>query len=169
MSDDFNQTNPFGDQDPLNAANPYASPQTGGGFQPNLQEQVKTKVMLPAIFMLIVAGLAFVADCFGAVSSMIVEPQVDPNAPEVVQNFQRGMAGPSALIMQSLFAICSLVIIVGCVQMMRFKSWGLAMTVSILTMLNFGNCCCIFGLPFGIWAIVILNSQDVKAAFAQSK
>lgn len=169
MSNDFNQSNPFGDQEPFGNANPYVSPQVGDGRQVNPQESVRTKVMLPAIFMLVVAALAFVADVFGAISSMIIEPQVDPSAPEFLQNFQRGMAGPSALIMQSLFAVGSLVIIVGSVQMIRFKSWGLAITTSILTMLNFGNCCCIFGLPLGIWAIVVLNSQDVKAAFDQAR
>jgi len=43
--------------------------------------------------------------------------------------------------------------------------WPLAMTASILSMLNFGNCCCLLGIPVGIWALVILLMPDVKEAF----
>lgn len=168
MSNDFGSPNPFGEKEPFADANPYSSPLQSNSYRPDIRQQVRTKVMLPAIFLIIVAALAMVFDLLGVVMALTVEQQIDPNAPEVLQNFQRGMSGPAAALMQGLFAMGSLVIIVGAVQMLRFKTWGFALTVSILTMLNAGNCCCILGLPFGIWSLIVLNSQDVRAAFAQS-
>jgi predicted Zn finger-like uncharacterized protein len=53
----------------------------------------------------------------------------------------------------------------GAVKMKQCNSYGLAMTASILAMIPFGNCCCL-GLPFGIWALVVLNKPEVKNSFS---
>jgi hypothetical protein len=49
--------------------------------------------------------------------------------------------------------------------MKNLQSYGLAMTASIVAMIPCISPCCILGLPFGIWALVILNRPEVKAAF----
>jgi len=53
---------------------------------------------------------------------------------------------------------------VGGVMMLNMRGYGLAMTGAIIAMLpcNLG---CLLGLPFGIWALVVLNRLDVKRAF----
>jgi hypothetical protein len=56
--------------------------------------------------------------------------------------------------------------ILGALKMKNCQSYGLAMTGSITAMLPCGGLgCCILGLPFGIWAIVVLMNSEVKAAF----
>jgi hypothetical protein len=35
-------------------------------------------------------------------------------------------------------------------------------------MINIGTCCCIIGLPAGIWSLVILLQPDVSKAFDQN-
>ena len=57
-----------------------------------------------------------------------------------------------------------LVILFGAIKMRQLQNYGLAMTAAILAMLPCGLCC-IIGLPFGIWALVILLDANVKAAF----
>jgi ABC-type proline/glycine betaine transport system permease subunit len=52
--------------------------------------------------------------------------------------------------------------------MFRIRTWALAMTSAVLMMINFGNCCCLIGLPIGIWALVILLLPDVQDAFKRS-
>ena len=32
-------------------------------------------------------------------------------------------------------------------------------------MINLANACCLLGVPFGIWALVVLNKPEVKAQF----
>jgi hypothetical protein len=49
--------------------------------------------------------------------------------------------------------------------MRKLESFGLCMTASILAMIPCLSPCCILGLPFGIWALVVLNKPEVKSAF----
>jgi hypothetical protein len=58
-----------------------------------------------------------------------------------------------------------LVMIVGAVQMMRLKSYGWAMTASILALLPCSPAG-IIGLAMGIWSLVVLSRKDVRSAFA---
>lgn len=72
--------------------------------------------------------------------------------------------------------LLDILIIFGSVQMMRCRMYGLAVTAAILSMVfGFATCfsCSCLGLVFipmylaiGIWALVVLMSADVKAAFA---
>lgn len=39
------------------------------------------------------------------------------------------------------------------------------MAVSILSMVPCVSPCCLLGLPVGIWALVVLNTPEVKQAF----
>ena len=49
-----------------------------------------------------------------------------------------------------------------------FAVGALGIAASIVAMINFGNCCCLLGIPIGIWSLVILMQPDVKAAFDQN-
>jgi hypothetical protein len=56
-------------------------------------------------------------------------------------------------------------IIYASMEMKKLKQWGLAVAASILAMVPCISPCCIIGLPIGIWSLVILMRDDVKAAF----
>src|SRR5262249_28445072 len=60
--------------------------------------------------------------------------------------------------------IWPLLVLVGAFQMLRFQTYWLAMTGSIVALLPCSPGC-LPGLPFGIWAIVALNKEEVKDAF----
>jgi predicted Zn finger-like uncharacterized protein len=65
-----------------------------------------------------------------------------------------------------LFAIAMCVLVImGAQKMKRLESYGFAMTGSILAMIPCTSPCCLLGLPFGIWAVVVLNSPEVRDAF----
>jgi hypothetical protein len=55
--------------------------------------------------------------------------------------------------------------IVGGVCMLARKAWGLAVAAALLTAVPLSSPCCLFGLPIGIWALVVLFQPDVRAAF----
>ncbi len=65
-----------------------------------------------------------------------------------------------------LIAITSTVVIVGSLKMMSLSSAGWGKTASIFAMIPIISGCCILGIPFGIWALVVLSNPDVKRGFA---
>lgn len=60
----------------------------------------------------------------------------------------------------------SLLIITGGICMVMRKARGLAIFAALVTAIPcFNSPCCLFGVPIGIWALVVLFSPDVRAAF----
>lgn len=59
-------------------------------------------------------------------------------------------------------------VIFGAIQMKNLQMWGVSLAACIVAMIPYiysGPCCCLFGMPVGIWGLVVLLNQDVKAAF----
>lgn len=161
MSNDFN----FGNSSP----NPYASPtaysQTPAPNMPNTG-----KIVAPGIALIVVGVLGLGFSLFNVVFALTANPQIDPNAPEFVREMQANSAGPVAAGIQSLFVLVNLLVIVGGVQIMRISTWPLGLAAAIAAIINFGSCCCILGIPIGIWSIIILAQEDVRRLFdAKSK
>jgi hypothetical protein len=57
------------------------------------------------------------------------------------------------------------VCVLGAIQMLRRRMYGVALMGAILPIINCGNNCCCLGLPLGIWALIILLRPEVKDAF----
>ena len=148
--------------------NPYQSPSNDSQNLYELQQRVKGRVTAPAIALIVVGVLGLLGSFYNVFHALTAEPEIDPNAPAFVQEMIKNSTGPAATIVQVVFVIVNLVIIAGAYLMSRIQSWGMALTSTILAMINFGTCCCILGIPVGIWSLVILLQPDVKAAFAVS-
>jgi len=145
-------------------SNPYVSPAYTGYPQPE-REQAPGSLVAAAMALIAVAGLGLALSLFNFAMSF-GEAHVDPGAPEMVRQIQRGTVGPVATAMQGGFAMLNLFIIVCGVQMMKLKSWGMAVAGSVLAMLNFGSCCCALGIPVGIWSLSVLMSPTVISIFS---
>jgi len=148
-------------------SNPYVSPVYTSYRQPQ-REQAPGSLLAAAMALIAVAGVGLAFSLFNFALSF-GEARVDPTAPPMVQEFQRGTVGPIATGMQGGFAMLNLFIIVCGVQMMKLKSWGMAVAGSVLAMLNFGSCCCAAGIPVGIWSLMVLMSPDVISIFSASQ
>lgn len=61
-------------------------------------------------------------------------------------------------------AVCA-VVIIGAMKMKNLEHYTLAMASAILAVIPCTSPCCLLGIPFGIWALVVLNDSSVKAAF----
>jgi hypothetical protein len=57
------------------------------------------------------------------------------------------------------------VVIAGGVSMLRGKSLILARSAAILAMIPITSCCCIGGIPIGIWALQSLRKTGIEAYF----
>jgi len=119
----------------------------------------------PAIALMVVGGIDLALGLLNLVLHIAMPAMVAGmgnrnrgNMDEVMVNAMSGVcSGILGLIMGT-------VILAGALQMKNLRNYGMAMTASILAMIPCGNCC-LLGLPFGIWALVMLNNVDVKRAF----
>jgi hypothetical protein len=119
----------------------------------------------PAIAIMVVAGAA----AFFTLLSLILQlagvaiPGMPGGAAPGEQMFQF-MTGAVGILMGVLALAVYGVAIWGALQMRELKNWQLSVVSSILVMLPC-SLCCIFGLPVGIWSLVVLMRPEVKSAF----
>jgi hypothetical protein len=134
-------------------------------------DRVQALLTPPAKLLLVTGILGLLADGWQALYFVLQAPAPAAAPAKPPANFMEGLeeglkqGGPVPILFGTVFAVVSLLVIIAAVQMMRRRSYGLAMFGSILAMLNFVNCCCLLGLPAGIWGIVVLSKPEVKSAF----
>jgi hypothetical protein len=153
---------------PFESTNPYVSPAIPNYGQSFQREVAPPSVMAAGTALMVVAALGLAISAFNFVKSFGAA-HIDPNAPEFVQQIQQGAVGPVATAIQGGFVLFNLFIIACGFQMIRLQSWGLAVTGSVLAMLNIGSCCCVLGAPIGIWSLTVLMSPDVISIFTAAK
>jgi hypothetical protein len=123
-------------------------------------------VMAPAICMIVVASLGVLLNFFNCVDAIVHEaPPVNPQDPLFMQQIQINSYGAVPAIFRAVLGLISAGTIVGSIQMLRCRQWGLALTAGVLSIVNIGGGCCLLGLPFGIWALVVLARPEVRAEF----
>jgi hypothetical protein len=84
-----------------------------------------------------------------------------------------GGAGPTdalfmggiAIVSSGIGIVVAGVIMYGAIKMRSLESYSLSMVSTILAMVPCTSPCCLIGIPIGVWALVILNRPEVKAAF----
>jgi len=101
--------------------------------------------------------LGFLVGCLGAgmVSFVAIVPQGNPNTPVW-----------SLLVLLLVLAQLpwSLIVMLAGMKMMRMESYGLALAGAWISLLPIGPAALIT-MPLGIWAIVVLSSNEVREAF----
>ncbi|HKI69403.1 MAG TPA: hypothetical protein VKA67_07440, partial [Verrucomicrobiae bacterium] len=77
------------------------------------------------------------------------------------------MYGPWGIVGDLFTLVMAGLILMGALKMKSLRSYEFSITAAILCMVPCVTPCCgwIFGLPFGIWALVVLRSPEVKSSF----
>ncbi|MBA4190167.1 MAG: hypothetical protein C0467_19455 [Planctomycetaceae bacterium] len=88
------------------------------------------------------------------------ENALNANREAYVRNNAITLAIPAAL---------NLFVILGAFCMRGFSLYPVCIISAVVTIIPATTGCCFTGVPFGIWALVVLNRPDVKAAFASRK
>jgi hypothetical protein len=109
----------------------------------------------PATALMVVGGLAIA-------TSMLVLVLVLAGAhmPGRFNKNDPALNGLSAVI----GIVWSIVILVAASTMKGLSSYRFAMAGAIVAMLPC-HCCFLLGLPFGIWALIVINKPEVRSAF----
>ena len=118
------------------------------------------RVRGPAIALIVTAVLLAIWQVLALVATVFdlaVPEYGDQELPAVVQ-FATGTIG-AAIGLGMAFLVGF-----GALKMQRLESYSLALAGSIVAMIPCSPCCLI-GLPFGIWALVVLMDDRVKTAF----
>ncbi len=150
------------------AAAPAGVTQAGsGGLARARAEQM---ISGPAIALMVTAGLGLAFGLFNLTASLLYSgheqlppmPGVDP---DMIRMIQKVAYGPVAVGVKLVFIGMSVLILLGAIRMQRLSSYGLAMTAAVIALVPCFFSCCGLGIPFGIWALMVLSKPEVKSQF----
>ena len=148
MSQDFNQPNPY-------LAPRYKSQNQGPSGNP---------LIVPAIFLIIFSSLSLIGGLFQLGVTILDLAGVFPAAGQAPAESQAGAVGRLA---GSLAVLCTNgAIVAGAISMLRLKNHSSARLGAIIGMIPLCTGCIILGIPFAIWAFVLLNRPEVKRTFS---
>jgi hypothetical protein len=144
-------SNPFGD---LPATNPYAPPAPG-----SVPPSPHNPLQAPALILLVLSSL-FVMLILGSLPGQIIRMwELDLSTPEGFGTLM-GMLMPLIVL-----PLMNVAIALGSISMLRLKSYSSAYLAAILSLIPLCSPCVLLGIPFGIWALVLLNRPEVKQRF----
>jgi hypothetical protein len=130
------------------------------------------KVNAPAIALMVVGGLGILWHLLSLGLNLLGTSLSLPGMmadQDAAQRAIQAMSGGVGLVFSALGLGLSGLVIFGAMKMRALTGYGLAMASAILAMVPGFTCwCCCFGLPglpFGIWALVVLLDNNVKASF----
>ncbi len=148
--------------------NPYQAPtQYGPAEQMPFgisEAYASSRVAGPAI-ALIVTGALGIAIQVANFASVFLQIGMMGGGRGAMQPFPIAMPVGIMGVQYAVSFILGIVVILGAIKMKNLQSYGFAMAASIIAMIPCISPCCFLGLPFGIWALVVLCDDQVKAAF----
>lgn len=113
------------------------------------------EIKAPAIALMVVSILALVVGSLGLIFDVFLI------AVQGVVTLQ--------LIVRSLWGVLLLIsaafVLFGAIKMKNMKDYGVARAAAIVAIIPFVGPCCLIGIPFGIWAVIVLSKPHVRAAF----
>lgn len=137
-----------------------------------MNEYVQSKVGPPGIALAVFGVLCLLLNMLGAVFQLLgamasIMAMLDSGAGTDV--WINWFMSTGVYIVSMMFAVLwSVLIIFGGLRLRSARSPAMVYVAAILA--SFPCCtswCCCFGLPLGIWAIMTMQDDQVKAAFAE--
>jgi hypothetical protein len=143
-----------------------AQPAAGGLARARAEQMVGG----PAIALMVTAGLGIAFGLFNLLGSLLYSgheqlPSMPGLDPDMIRMIQRVAYGPIAIGVKVIFIGMSVLILLGAIRMQKLSSYGLAMTAAVIALVPCFFSCCGLGIPFGIWALMVLSKPEVKSQF----
>jgi len=144
------------------APSPVSGEAGGGGL-------AAQSVKGPAIALIVTSVLNLLFGLWGLARHQATM-ELYSNMPQLndpqMQRILHLATGPVGIINAVFQLLVTTLILVGAIRMMALKNYALAFTGCVLSVIPcITPCCGIITLPFGIWALVVLNRHDVKTQF----
>jgi phage FluMu protein Com len=150
----------------LESSSPFASQPAAE----NLDLLAAQKISGPAIALIITGLLSILAHLglagfYAVVIYMALNGQVPVNQGFPQQDPAQVALGGGVIVAGAIIrALLDIVVLIGAVKMKNLRSYPFAMAAAIIAVIPC-SLCCVLGLPFGIWAIMVLSDGSVKSAF----
>ena len=128
------------------------------------RSEAESKVSTPGMLLAITGGLSIAGSLLSLLFNILgfgVGSLAPAGGDERILNMFSGGVG---IVMALLGLVLYSVVVLGALKMRSLESYGLSMAAAIIAMLPC-SCCCVIGLPIGIWSLVVLMDQNVKANF----
>lgn len=129
----------------------------------------------PSISLIVVSGLSLVYSLFQLIQVLVTGSEKLEIVMAQIQKQQPAnaalMQSYKEIVKYAMYAspVISLLIgafvLFGAIQMRKLSSYGLSMAAAILAVIPCISPCCVLGIPFAIWALVVLNKPDVRSQF----
>ena len=132
-------------------SNPYTTPTQANPLQSHNNDELKAPAMaliIVSIIALVLGGMALAFDIFLIAVQGVLEAEL----------IVRSLWG-LLLFMTSSF------VLFGAIKMNNMTNYGVAKAAAIVAIVPLVSPCCLLGIPFGIWALVVLNKPHVRNSF----
>jgi hypothetical protein len=132
--------------------------------------QAEQMVNGPAIGLIIAMVLGIALSFLGIVFHLLgvswgaPPPMMNPEAERMYRLFDQ-FRGPVGVVAGVVSIAIGLFVLFGALKMQKLSNHGLAMTAAIVAMIPCFSPCCLLGLPFGIWALVVLSKPEIRSQF----
>ena len=148
-------------QTPPESDNPYNV--YGQAPQSNAYQEVQgpaIALIVVSCIALLVGALGLTADVFFILSGMVDRLEEINEGPisEYTQITIRMVWG-------ILLLVASVFVLIGAIKMRQLSSFGFARAAAVVALIPMVGPCCILGIPFGVWAIMVLSRPHVRDAF----
>jgi hypothetical protein len=146
---------------------PLSSPAaaTGGGRDAALH-----LVKGPGIGLKVTAIVGLVLVTIGLVINVLTLSGVQIGLQQIndpqMQKLFSTLGGGLGIVQDIIGGVVGVIVLIGASKMQKLQNYQLALTAGIVAMVPCISPCCVFGLPFGIWALVVLNKPEVKSQFS---
>jgi hypothetical protein len=145
------------------STNPYASPSHGYAGR-NINP--KSSVRGPAIGLIVVSTICLFVVALALFFSGFL---LFSGAAGQLQQPTIGISKETQIAIRMIWSVfilaANIVILMGAVRMQRLESYSSAKLAAILAVIPCVGPCYLLGIPFGIWALVVLSKPEVKEAF----
>lgn len=152
---------------------PPPPPQFGGDpgrsryESPEADARARNALVVPGAVLAVISALGILVCGFFATVYAVMDPEEmrrELTARGQPMEFAE-LGQQIGMVMFGVSCLLNCISLAGAVAMMRARGWGLAMTGTIIALVNL--CCCVAGIPVGIWCLVVLLRPETKAAFVR--
>jgi hypothetical protein len=123
----------------------------------------------PAIGLMVTAVVGLLLVAVSLVINILILSGIQTGLQQIndpqFQKFFSSMGGGLGIVQDIISAVAGVVVLMGASKMQKLQNHQFALTAGIVAMLPCISPCCVFGLPAGIWALVVLNKPEVKSQF----
>lgn len=128
---------------------------------------MENKVKIPAIGLIVLGVLGALLQLSSIFMGEIdVQQLVDAGLKQEQAETIAKYAARGGPVLSIVGMLISLFIAWAGLQMTKLRSWMACVIANVMVMIPcFTSCCCVLGLPIGIWGLIVLFNADVKRAF----